>query len=202
MTETGWAALQRHLLIRYVDFKRRLTRYLGSADLASDALHDTWLRLARGGELVTVHNPDSYLYSMAINIASNYRRAESRRLTTAEVDALLNIADDAPDAARALDTREQLEAIVAIIGELPPRQQVILLAARLDGVPRRVLAARFGVSERFVQRELQEAHDACATRLARVLSGRSRLRLRGETADRKLSTPAGKVSRSSEANDT
>jgi RNA polymerase sigma-70 factor (ECF subfamily) len=174
MTDAGWAILQRHLLTRYADIKKRLTRYLGSADLANDALHDTWLRLQRGGELATVRNPDTYLYSMAINIAFNRRRADNRYLTASEVEALLDLADDAPNAARVLEARVELEALVTIIGELPVRQQAILLAARLEGVPRREIAARFGVSERFVQRELQEAHDYCATRLEKMMSGRFR----------------------------
>ncbi|MDI4236714.1 RNA polymerase sigma factor [Bradyrhizobium sp. Arg237L] len=174
MTEAGWAALQRRLLTRYGDLKKRLTRYLGSADLANEALHDTWLRLERGGELTTVRNPDTYLYSMAINIASNLRRAENRRLTAFEVEALLEIGDDAPDAARVLVARTELEALVHIIGELPVRQQAVLLAARLEGVPRREIATRFGVSERFVQRELQAAHDYCATRLEEMMSERFR----------------------------
>lgn len=191
MTESGWAALQGRLLTRYVELKRRLTRCLGSADLASDALHDTWLRLARGGELATVHNPDAYLYSMAVNIASNNRRAESRRLTASEVDALLDMADEGPDAAQVLEAREDLDAVVAIIGELPARQQAILLAARLEGVPRRELAARFGVSERFIQRELQQAHDHCATRLEKRMSKRFRSRPRDVSADQKSLGPTG-----------
>src|SRR5262249_49682050 len=125
MTEAGWVVLQRHLLMRYTDFKKRLTRYFGSADRATEALHDTLLRLERGGELTAVRNPDTYLYSMAINIAANNRRGENRRLTTAEVDALIEITDDAPDAARVLEARAELDALVSIIGELPVRQQAI-----------------------------------------------------------------------------
>jgi RNA polymerase sigma-70 factor (ECF subfamily) len=174
MTEAGWAALQRHLLSRYTDIKQRLTRYLGSADLASEALHETWLRLQRGGELAAVRNADAYLYSMAINMAANRRRAEKRRLTTQEVDALLEIADDAPDAGHVLEARVELDALVSIIGELPVRQQAVLLAARLEGAPRRDIAARFGISERLVQRDLQQAHDYCATRLEKFLSARFR----------------------------
>lgn len=174
MTEAGWAALQRHLLMRYADFKKRLTRRFGSADRAMEALHDTWLRLERGGELTAVRNPDTYLYSMAINIAANNRRAENRRLTVAEVEALLEIADDAPDAANVLEARAELDVLVSIIGELPVRQQAILLAARLEGTPRREIALRFGVSERFVQRELQAAHDYCTARLEKMMSGRFR----------------------------
>jgi RNA polymerase sigma factor (sigma-70 family) len=182
MTDAGWAALQHRLLMRYNIFKKRLTHYLGSADLAGDALQDTWLRLERGGELTTVRNPDTYLYSMAINIAFNQRRSENRRLTTSEVETLLKLVDEAPDAARTVEARSDLEFLVTVIGELPVRQQAILLAARLDGTPRRVIAQRYGVSERFVQRELQEAHDYCAARLEKVAAGRFR------SASREMST--------------
>lgn len=174
MTEEGWRALQRHLLTRYTDFRKRLTRYLGSADSANDALHDTWLRLQRGGELASVQNADSYLYTMAVNMASNNRRSDHRRLGAAEVEELLDIADDLPDSERAVEARTELEAVVRIIAELPVRQQAILLAARLEGTPRREIAARFGVSERFVQRELQAAHDYCAERLEKIKPGQFR----------------------------
>lgn len=164
MTQAAWAELQQRLLLRYKDFKRRLTHYLGSADLAGDALQDTWLRLERGGELSAVRSPDNYLYSMAINIARNRQRAEKRRLTMSEVETLFEIADETPDAERIMAARSELESVVAIIGELPVRQQAILLAARIEGTPRRDIARRFAVSERFVQRELQAAHDYCARR--------------------------------------
>lgn len=163
--DASWAELQRHLLMRYAIFKKRLTRYLGSADLASDALHDTWLRLERGGAISTVRNPDTYLFSMAVNIASNRRRAESRRLTSSEVEALFEVADDQPDAERVAEARSELEVIVTAIGELSERQRAVLLAARIEGTSRRDLARRFDVSERYIQRELQVAHEHCAARI-------------------------------------
>jgi len=172
MTEAGWAILQQHLLMRYNILRKRLTKYLGSADLAGDVLQDTWLRLARGGELSTVHNPDNYLYSVAVNIARNHIKAENRRLSTSEIATLLDIADEAPDPARAIEARSELQVLVGIIAELPARQKAILLAARVDGMHRRQIAKRFGVSVRFVQRELHEAQVYCVERL-RKLTGKS-----------------------------
>jgi RNA polymerase sigma factor (sigma-70 family) len=182
MSDAGWTALQQRLLLRYHVFKKRLTKYLGSAELAGDALQDTWLRLERGGELSTVRSPDNYLYSMAVNIARNHLQAENRRLTASEIETLLNLADDAPDAARAVEARSELDALAAIIAELPERQRAILLAARIDGLHRREIARRFGVSVRFVQRELHQAHVYCVERF------RKREAVSFRPAPRQLST--------------
>lgn len=132
MTETPWTVLQRRLLSRYDDLKIRLTRYLGSTELANDALQDTWLRLERGGEISSVQSPDSYLFRVAVNIARDHLRAENRRLTTTEVEVLLNIADEAPDAEQILESRSDLEALKMVMAELPARQRAILVAARLE----------------------------------------------------------------------
>lgn len=167
MSESGLSALRRLLLLRYDDLKARLTRRLGSAELAGDALQDTWLRLQDYNGIVTVRHADAYLFRTAVNIATDRRRAEARRLTTDEVDALLNIADDTPDPMRITQARSELQALEAIMLELPSRQRAILLAARLEEMPRREIAKRFRISVRLVQRELQEAQDYCAARLRR-----------------------------------
>ena len=168
MTGTGWGALQQLLLLRYGDLKARLTRHLGSADRAEDALHDTWLRLERGGELAHVHSPDTYLLRTAINIARDRLRSENRRVTTSDAKVLLGIVDQAPDAARSVEDRSDLRLLMVVMAELPARQKAILLAARLDGLGRREIARRFGVSVRFVHRELQAAQDYCAGRLEEI----------------------------------
>ncbi len=194
MTDANWAPLRNHFLARYKIFKKRLTQYLGSADLAGEALQDTWLRLERGGELATVRSPDTYLYSMAINIARDHVRAENRRLTTSEIEVLLEIADDKPDVARSMEARTDLDMLASIIKELPLRQQAILLAARLEGLPRQQIAERFGVSVRFVQRELQEAHDYCAERFEKMTNDRFRQGASGaSTHQRPFGTGSEKV---------
>jgi RNA polymerase sigma factor (sigma-70 family) len=193
MTQAGWAALQRLLLLRYDVLKRRLTRRLGSADLAGDALQDTWLRLERGGDLAQIRSPDTYLFNVAVNIARNNLRSETRLVTTSDAETLLGIVDEAPDAARNAESRSDLRMLMTVIAELPPRQKAILAAARLEGIGRREIAQRYGVSVRYVHRELQAAQDYLAERLEK-LPGREfrppprEASLRQDT----LATPTGK----------
>jgi len=168
MTETGLAALRRLLVQRYDDLRLRLTRRLGSADLAQEVLHETWLRLDSSDSAAIVQSHEAYLFRAALNTALDRRRAENRRLTAAEVAGLLEIADDSPDPAQIVEARSDLRAVQAIMLGLPPRQYAILLAARLDGLPRREIAKRFRISVRLVQRELQEAQDYCTARFKRL----------------------------------
>jgi RNA polymerase sigma-70 factor (ECF subfamily) len=171
MTQSGWAELQQRLLLRYGDLKRRLTRALGSSELAGDALHDTWLRLERGGDLTKVHSPDTYLLHVALNIARDNLRSENRRVTISDAETLLGIVDDAPDAERAAESRSELRALMAVMAELPPRQKAILMAARLENLGRREIAKRYGVSVRYVHRELEAAQEYCAERLEKLAAG-------------------------------
>lgn len=165
MTEASLLVLRRLLLLRYDDFKARLTRRLGSSELAGDALQDTWLRLEHSDGVAAVRSQDAYLFQIAVNIARDRQRAENRRLSTTEVETLLNVVDEAPNSARIVEARSDLQALQTVMAELPPRQRAILLAARLDELPRRLIAKRYRISLRLVQRELQEAQDYCAARL-------------------------------------
>ena len=167
MTDASLAALRRVFLKRYEELKSRLARHLGSSDLAHDALQDTWLRLERGEGIATVRSRDAYLFRIAVNFARDRQRTEDRRLTSNEIETLLTIADDAPDAERVVEARSELRMLEAVMAELPPRQRAILLAARLDDLPRREIARRYRISTRLVQRELQEAQDYCAARMKR-----------------------------------
>ena len=44
----------------------------------------------------------------------------------------------------------------------------MVLAARVEGLGRSEIAKRYGVSVRYVHRELQAAHDYCAERLEKI----------------------------------
>ncbi|GCC49603.1 hypothetical protein chiPu_0033946, partial [Chiloscyllium punctatum] len=94
MTETSLAVIRRLLVERYDELKRRLTRRLGSSELAGEALHDAWLRIAQADSVGVVGNPGNYVFGVAMNAARDrLRNADSRILSAAEVDGLLEIAD-------------------------------------------------------------------------------------------------------------
>ena len=70
---------------RYDDLKTRLSRRLGSSELASDALQDTYVRLGRTEISGPIRSPAAYLFRMAFNVAMDQKRIEKRRLVRNEI---------------------------------------------------------------------------------------------------------------------
>lgn len=166
MSEEVRLALLEFFSQRYADLKRGLVRLLGSDDLAGDALQDTWLRLRRLEGQAPVLNPRAFLLRMAVNIALNNLRSESRAVPRTEVDDLLEIADPAAGPERSAEARSEVQALARIIEGMPARRRDILLLVRWEGLSQKEVAERLGVSVRVVEHEVKRAQDYCAARLA------------------------------------
>jgi RNA polymerase sigma-70 factor (ECF subfamily) len=171
MADIHRVALLNLLVARYAELKRRLTRRLGSAELAAEALQDTFLRVkcAEVGDVRSLH---AYLFRVAVNVAADRRNVESRSLSVSETDALLNFVDEAPGPARVVEARSDFEALKRAIAELPARRREILVAACMEEIPYRTIAKRLGISVRTVQVEIKQALQHCALRLDRNAVGR------------------------------
>ncbi|HBS56579.1 MAG TPA: RNA polymerase subunit sigma-70 [Stenotrophomonas sp.] len=166
MNEQARPALMELLTQSYGELRRRLTRALGSDDLADDALHDTWLQLRRKeGTVTDVLNPRAFLMRMAVNSAISSLRSRNRAVPRAEIDALLDVADPTPGPEQVAGGRADLEALTHFIGTMPQRRQDILLLVRLEGLSQRDVAARLGVSLSTVEQELKKANLYCAKRM-------------------------------------
>jgi RNA polymerase sigma-70 factor (ECF subfamily) len=154
------ALLRRVLADEYVGLRLRLARRFGSAEFASEVLHDAWVRLDRideGTPGAAVHNPTAYLYRMALNIAADRRRGDQRRLDPAEIEMLCWQAERELDPARIAEARSELKALALALEELPERRRAIFIAARLEELPHKVVAERLGVTVRIVDREVKAA---------------------------------------------
>jgi RNA polymerase sigma-70 factor (ECF subfamily) len=193
MTESTRSALINVLVASYDEFRRQLTVRLGSAELACEALQDTFLRLESATTMGPVRKPRAYLLRTAFNLALNRLVAERRRITLAEVDALLEIADDAPDPARIVEARSDIAIIQRALRELSPRRREIVIAACLDDVSLKFLAKRFGVSLRTIQIELKQTLIHLASLLEHDKERESRLHTRRNAFSR--ATPATPVPR-------
>jgi RNA polymerase sigma-70 factor (ECF subfamily) len=167
MEGSGREALRQAFALAYEELRRRLTRRLGSVELASEALHDAWLRLDRAQSIEPVHSPVSYLLQMGFNAALKRQAADQRAIGLADARMVLGIADETPDPEHAMIARSDIEVLSRALAELPARRRQILLASRLESRTLREIARQLGVSQRLVELELKHALAHCAQRLNR-----------------------------------
>lgn len=155
----------------YDEFARRLGRRLGSADLAEEALQDTYIRLSRIDSDEPVRNPRAYIFRMAFNAAISRLRNEKRRLTVAEGAAFLDLLQQGADFEERTEIRSDLEMAQRALRAMSPRRQAIVKAAWVDEEPTRLIAERLDLSVRTIQNELKAAADGIAERLQQERAG-------------------------------
>jgi RNA polymerase sigma-70 factor (ECF subfamily) len=154
--------LRGQLVDNYEGLIKKLTRCLGSSDFAYEALHETFLRLDRVTDAVTVRSPADYILRIAINIAKDRRKAQNYRLNTSEIDALLELYDDGPDPARVVEARSDINALKRALAALPTRPRDVLRSIALEGQSSRDVAKQLGLSVRTIENDLKLALMHCA----------------------------------------
>lgn len=167
MPESIKATLRALFLERYAQFRKHLNKRLGSEDLANDALHETYLRVESITAQGSVKFPAAYLFRIALNIAEDRRKSDSRFLDLPEIEGLYELADELADPVRTVEARAELDALEGALAELPRRRRAIIIASRVDETPHREIALRFGISTRTVEKELRAGLEHCCERLGR-----------------------------------
>lgn len=167
MTDSSWDRLRDRFTVKYENFRTRLRRRLGSDDLAREALQETWLQLARAVGPRAIERPDAYLFATALNVAAGLKRSEARHASRVEVEAAMDLADEAAGPLEVVESRFDIEELERAIDEMPHRRRMILLSARVELLPIQEIADRLGLSRRSVQEELKRAIEHCAARLGR-----------------------------------
>jgi RNA polymerase sigma-70 factor (ECF subfamily) len=159
-----------YLTQRYASLKHSLTHLLGgNSDLASDVLHDAWVRINAKDDLGPVDNPKAYLTRMSVNMAIDSHRRDSRIMTGDEVEQLLEDAEDTtPGPEQLAEARSELAAVQAIMDRMPERRQRIAYLVHYEEMTQPEVARLLGISERTVAYELKRVHDSATRVLGRT----------------------------------
>ncbi|MGJ7544781.1 RNA polymerase sigma factor [Variovorax sp. LT1R16] len=157
------AALREFLAANYTRLHQRLLCHLGSPDLASDCLHDAWLRLGEMNVSEPVQNPEAYVYRVACNLAMDRLRSNRPWQYASDVDSELEaLSDQSPGPDVIAEARSELEAVERAMEHLPRRHRSVLVALRLEDKTRQEVAAWLRISLRSVDTALRQALDHCA----------------------------------------
>ena len=175
-TRSGGVALRDVLAANYKRLHQRLQRFLGDPDLASDSLHDAWLRLGDRIPAQAVLNPEAYVYRVACNVAMDRLRSNRAWQYASDVDfELEGLPDSAPGPDSIAEVRSDIEAVERVMKQLPRRHRAVLVALRIDEMTRQEVASRYQLSLRGVDTALRQAMEHCAASLPRMGTATSRL---------------------------
>ncbi|AOZ03710.1 hypothetical protein BKK81_32390 [Cupriavidus sp. USMAHM13] len=161
------ADLVRFLLDHYELIKRRVSFRVGSRELAEEVMQDTYLRLQARGTAAPVRDPSGFLLRTALNLAIDRIRSDRRLLTGEEVEYLIDQEVAAVDPAEEALGRIELEALARALDRLPALRRELFVASRVDGIPQKELARRYGISLRKVELEIHLAHETLARQIER-----------------------------------
>ncbi len=153
----------------YVELCEYVLRFVGSAGIAEDLVHDLFLCLwdsrdRRGGMDLT----GSYLYVAARNRALKYLR--HRRVAAAWIERAAR--EEVPSASSPEDLylrRELADAVTRAIAELPSRCREIFVLRRQQQLSYNEIAARAGVSLGTVKSQIWRATVLLKEKLAPYL---------------------------------
>jgi RNA polymerase sigma-70 factor (ECF subfamily) len=175
VTESVLDRLRRLLVSDYGDLKRRLARRVGSTDLASEVLHETWLRLGRidaSASNAAVHNPPAYLYRVALSVVADQKLSDRRWLDKARIAQIIQGAESDLDPERITVARAELAVLSRELEAMPPLRRTVFVASRIEELPHKEIAGRHGISVRVVDRELKAAMEQFSRTLKKTATPR------------------------------
>src|SRR3546814_416636 len=125
------------------------------ADL-HDALQEASLRAWRYTARAEVRAPVSLCFRIAQNVAIDFARAHNRAPSTTQEDEVEQHAADDPGPEHCAAAMQELELAKRVIGRLPPGCRHVFLRSRSHGLSNLEIAARCGVSIKWVGRSEEE----------------------------------------------
>lgn len=138
----------------------RFLRARGCDASAEDLFHDLWLNLQSQGN-GPIAEPLNYIFRAASNMAMNLARGENRRRDRErDWNAAQSFDPVLPDAA--LVYRSEIERARARLCNLGSRVERTFFLSRVDGLQRREIAEKLGVSLSTVEKDLTRAYEVIA----------------------------------------
>ncbi|MBU1375669.1 MAG: RNA polymerase sigma factor [Alphaproteobacteria bacterium] len=164
------------LLAAYLERREDLVRFfamrLKSPAAGEDLVQDIYLRIAAVEPGVDVRNAAGYLYRLGSNLMLDKIRGERRsaardhdwRDSHRTVVGADEVSEE-PPADATVAARQRLEAVVAVLKELPDQTQRVFRMHKFDGLSHTEVAQTLGISRSAVEKHCMAALKRLAERL-------------------------------------
>lgn len=139
-------------------------RFVAAAEV-DDIVQECYCRLARVSNVALIVEPRGYLFTVARNIAFEYRR----RAAVVRLEPLSDMSDGdgidflSPD--RIAEARQDLGRLQAALGELSDRARRIFIMRKVEGLSQKQVARALGVTEAVVENDASRSLRAVLRRM-------------------------------------
>ena len=141
----------RHPLIAF--FARRVR----SSSEAEDLTQEVFLRMVRRLGVSGVDNVEAFVFRTAVNLLRD-RSRRGKTLASREVDFAQRIGEvDDLSPERVFDSRQSLDLVIDVLGELDERTRDAFILHRLEGMKHAQVAEVLGVSVSSVEKYITKA---------------------------------------------
>ena len=171
MTARADEARLRRIVDEYHDFVWRALRRMGvSEHVTEDAAQQVFLVLSHKLDLVAPENERSFLFGTVVRVASDARRAQSRRreVSGAEVEEPV---DESPAADVLVDEKKARAILDGILQSMPEDLRAVFVLFELEELPAAEVAELLAIPVGTVASRLRRAREvfhAAANRLKRT----------------------------------
>lgn len=131
---------------------------------ADDLMQELYLKVAAVEDPAGVRDPASFVFRLAFNLASSWRRGAERRIRrdNAWMREGADLAGDVtvdlePAADEALASRQELARVLLALRALPPRTQQVFEMHKLRGASYAEVATALGVSRSAIEKHMMRA---------------------------------------------
>ena len=140
---------------------------LGSSEDAADASQETFMRMVRHNGTISLKSPDSYLFRVARNLATDMLRTRAVRSKYTETSDIETQPSSSPLQDAALDIRKQRELIQTAISELPSRCREVFVLHQFKNLTYKEIGNQLNISPNTVKNHYINA----LLRLRKALAG-------------------------------
>ena len=151
-----------NLLDAFIENREALEAYLvrqfGNVHLAQDLTQETWLRVASRTLGERIGNPRAYLFRIARNLGTDWRRRQAMGIEVQAEPAIVDqVVEQGIDPANSAQYNHELQRLVQVVAELSPRCREIFILCRVEGLSHQQIAERLNISKSTVVSQMVKA---------------------------------------------
>ncbi len=147
-----------HVFLYHQQTRRYAANLVRQPEEAEELVQEAYARLFALDDWASIANPHAFTIRIIRNLAiERFRRAEVVRLDQSAILNTLEIADQNPTPDVVAMDRSELNHVVKVMQEMPPRMREAMYLRRIEGLPPAEVAERMNISVSTVETHLIKA---------------------------------------------